>query len=519
MKLNYQSKNGQLYAKVPGNSVRVNGKIVKENVVYLGRVIDKDSNVFFNREKGIYTYDPQTGIYGKADEKYTSDLGEDKRKRSKVLLDFGDVFFVNELIQSSGYGDVIKAIRYGNKDSLNAMILYYILCNTANSHAKTWYEGSFANVLYPKANLTSQRLSDFLEAIGQPDILSDFFDAQIQWIKEKECNDPAILIDSTGLPNSIHFPLTAISNHNGVVSNEVRLTTVIQRDTGYPLLFRTTPGNIVDMTTVTRTINQVYLRNMEVDFAILDAGYFTNDNVDELYLAGIDFLTRLSSKYTVYKEIIKKHLSSLKTEENMVEYNGRFVYLKRVDCKIGNKNHEAYAYLGYDIDRASDEAHKLLRKAKEKKTNTASLHKEMEETGLFMLVATLPFRCDEVLPAYYTRQLIEQYFDIGKGISNLTPLRVHSEEALFGHLMLSMMAATINVMIQRKTKQIYANREEIFMSLRNQKCMAYKTKITTEEAQKTANEYYNKFNIKCPLYFDRTDNGITPRYHLPKINR
>ena len=37
--------------------------------------------------------------------------------------------------------------------------------------------------------------------------------------------------------------------------------------------------------------------------------------------------------------------------------------------------------------------------------------------------------------------MIEQYFDIGKSSSRLTPLRVHSEEALYGHLILSMIGS------------------------------------------------------------------------------
>lgn len=33
-------------------------------MVYLGRVIDKEHNVFFNRERGLYTYDPEADTYG-----------------------------------------------------------------------------------------------------------------------------------------------------------------------------------------------------------------------------------------------------------------------------------------------------------------------------------------------------------------------------------------------------------------------------------------------------------------------
>lgn len=51
--------------------------------------------------------------------------------------------------------------------------------------------------------------------------------------------DEAVLIDSSGLPNSVHFPLTAVSNHNGKINRELRIIAVVQKDTGMPLFFGT----------------------------------------------------------------------------------------------------------------------------------------------------------------------------------------------------------------------------------------------------------------------------------------
>lgn len=48
MKLSYQMLNGTLYAKIPGKSVRKNGKVCKEGEQHLGRVIDKENNVFYS---------------------------------------------------------------------------------------------------------------------------------------------------------------------------------------------------------------------------------------------------------------------------------------------------------------------------------------------------------------------------------------------------------------------------------------------------------------------------------------
>lgn len=188
-------------------------------------------------------------------------------------------------------------------------------------------------------------------------------------------------MDSTGLPNNIHFPLTAVSNHNGRVSREVRMTTLVQRGTGYPQLFRGNTGNIVDLSTVTRTLNELFLRDMTADFVIMDAGYYTNDNIEELYACGIDFITRLSSKYSIYNQVVKEHEPALRKKENLVQYKGRYVYIKCIECKIGNNRHTAYAYLGYDVDRGSDESHKALKRAAQKRTNAADLHKALENSG------------------------------------------------------------------------------------------------------------------------------------------
>ncbi len=515
MKLSIQERNGIPYAKVPGKSIRRDGKIVKEGVIYLGRVIDLQHNVFFNKERGIFTYDPDSGIYGKADASFVSDLKNDGRKAPRLILDFGDAYFLHSLIAQTGYSAVIDSIKYGNPDTLHSMVLYYVLSNSANCHAGIWQEGSYASVLYPKANLTSQRLSDFLPAIGKPENRIAFFDAHSRWVK-CICDDPATLIDSTGLPNNIHFPLTAVSNHNGRISREVRMHMLVQRDTGYPLLFRVTPGNIVDVSTIIRTINEAVLRDLKIDFVSMDAGFFTPANVEELYASGIDFITRVSPKYTLYKEAVKNHGGSLRRQENLVKYNDRYVYIKRLDCMLGTGRHEGFAYLGYDVDRASGEAHKVLKRARKSNIRLSELHQSLEQNGYFMLASSLPFDADGILPAYYTRQLIEQYFDIGKGSSKLTPLRVHSEDALYGHLILSMIAATLNIYIQNKMHTSYDNREAVFMALRNQKCMVQKNTITTWEPQANAGKYYNAFGIKCPVCVEKTSDGLSPKYHVLK---
>ena len=517
-KISYYKSRGQLYAKVPASSYREDGKVKKRSDgIYLGRVIDQEKNVFFSSERGIFTYDPVGNVFGKADETYVSDIPEDQRKRPKICLDFGDSYFVHELIHSCGYDEVISSLPYRNKDTLNAMIQYYILRDKANDHASIWYDGSIAQMLFPNANLTSQRISDFLKSVGKRETVESFFEAHIKWVKEHISSDNAILIDSTGMPNSIHFPLTAISNHNGKISREARMTTVVQRDSGYPLMFRVTPGNINDISTITRSIDDLSMHGIAADFVLMDAGYFSDDNIDALYNADIDFITRLPERNrTLYNDILSKGRDSLVEQKNLVRYNDRAVYIVRVDCKLGKNGNEGFAYLGYDVGRASDETHKAVKRLVDKKMSDEQFQKTLENAGIFVIVSSRPYKTDEILPLYYMRQTIEQYFDLSKGSSKLTPLRVHSEQALYGHLVLSMIAATINIYIMNTIKQFHDNRDSLFMSLENQKCIVYRTQINTCEPQAVANAFYKKFGIRCPLHLKRAGSTLTPQYELTK---
>jgi hypothetical protein len=154
------------------------------------------------------------------------------------------------------------------------MVLFYVLSSVANCDAINWFEGSIVKLLYPKANMTSQRLSDFLESIGSKDNIIAFEKEYIPYIYSHYSNSHGILIDSTGLANSIYFWMTQTSNHNGKISNEMRMIFVVQKTTGLPLFYQPVPGNIVDVSTLERTLLHLESLNVEIDEALMDSGEF-----------------------------------------------------------------------------------------------------------------------------------------------------------------------------------------------------------------------------------------------------
>jgi transposase len=424
-------------------------------------------------------------------------------RSEKLILDFGDIFFLDTYLQMNGLKPSIDAIGYGNLDTLYSMLSYYILCSAANCHAEIWWEGSYARILYPKANLTSQRVSDFLAAIGDEKSQRDFFGAYIPYLTKKHTKGTNILIDSTGLANNIHFPLTAISNHNGEINNEVRLIYVTQQETGLPIYFRYCPGNVIDVTTLIRTMLELKKNGVDTKFAILDAGYYDNENMTALYEYKISFVTRLKENLTLYKTLMSEHLPTIESEENFVNYNSRYAYVKCVECEP-IKGNRAYAYIGLDIDRKGNESRKLFQSAKEQKLRDKDVYAKMTRQGVFILISSRRIAKDKILPTYYIRQQIEQIFDIGKNYAEMLPLRVQNEDTFRGHLLMTFIASVILKKIQDALSNSKYNPISLFMNLRNQKCKVYDDLIITQEPVRKVNECYKLFKITCPIDIPRT---------------
>ncbi|MDR1110421.1 MAG: transposase [Deltaproteobacteria bacterium] len=498
MYIGYDKKKGHEYAKLY-TSVR-NGKRTSKDYLNLGRVLDKERGIYRNRERGVFSYQLETNSYGKAPEDFVPPVK--KNKNESLIVDFGDMYFLDTFIRDNCLVEPISSIGYVNRDTLNAMIAYYVLCPMANCHAHDWWEGSYARILYPDANLTSQRISDFLSTIGDESPIRAFFREYIKIVglSGDTCN---ILIDSSGLPDSIHFPLSAIRSNDGDISDEVRLIYVVRQETGLPIYFRYCPGNVIDASTLVRCLAELKESGVNAKLAILDAdaGYYSDHNIGELYESKVPFVTRLKSNRALYKELVKEHLGTLCVESNLVEYNGRNVFLKYAPCELAG--HKAYAYICLDIMRENDESRKTFENAKDKKLDSSQVFKAMRKRGVFILVSSLRIARKNLLPLYYTRQQVEQVFDLGKPHADLLPLHVQNEDSLRGHLFLTFIATVIYKKLQDALIKTHINPISLFFTLRNQKCNIYNDKVITQGAVKNADDCYRIFNYECPVSIPR----------------
>lgn len=520
MYISYSMSNGYLYAQL-AESARDGHSISKTYIANLGRVLDKEKGIYRNRERGVFTYDILTNTYGTVPPDYLEPpkrkpgryLRTGGKKRSRLCIEFGNSFFLDEFLKKSGFYPVINAIGYGNPNTLYAIVFYYLLSQQPNSHMEDWYELSYARVLFPNAAVSSQRLSEALAAIGLEDAKRSFFSAYYAYIRKrplpekKDCqihdgpgyDGGGILIDSTGLPNSSHMPLTAVSNHNGTVSVETRLIYVVQQGTGLPLFFSYVAGNVVDASTIKNVVAHLKKNGIDTNFAILDAGYYNGINADALLGAKISFITRVHSNNKIFTETVAMHRATLECRENFVTYNGRLYYIKRTNCKIGQKSDKpAYAYLGLDITMRDQQKTRLVEKMSDEHMSDGEVYDSMGDYGLFMLVATRPVATEKVLPLYYMRNQIEEVFRVDKGKGKLLPLRTATEETFRGHLMVTFITSVILTLLQEKLAGTKFTSTAMFEELRHQQGIIYDDAIIPSVAVRKMNDIYKLFKIKCP---------------------
>ena len=340
-----------------------------------------------------------------------------------------------------------------------------------------------------------------------------FQKAYLGYVLEHYKQDKNILIDSSGLPNNIHFPYTCWNIHNGKASNEARLIFVVQRSTGIPLYYRAVPGNIVDISTLERVFLHLDSLGIDISSCIMDAGYNSGDNLDLFYdenhICKIGFITRIGSGDDAFKSMIKEEMGTLDAKENLVQYEDRYLFIKKKPIMVGSKkNNPAWLYLGLDLDRMSDEQHKLLKRARKNSLTTNEVYEALQAEGLFGVLSGTDIPCEELLPTYYMRQATEQIFDIAKNYTKLLPLRVRNEATFQGHLLLSFVASCAVKMIQLRLKEANLFFGSRLACLRNQKCTIYTNRIVTDVPQKEANNSYKALGIICPAEIPVKDGGI-----------
>jgi hypothetical protein len=223
--------------------------------------------------------------------------------------------------------------------------------------------------------LDSGRISRLERDIGEDDgSRHAFFSA---WIKRLG-KPSSLILDTTSHSTEARQILDAEWGYNrdGERLPQINLSMVFDRAQRLPVYFRTLPGSIPDVSSLSTT--SAHLKELGLDdFSfVLDRGYHSHDNLVDLILAGEDFTIGVPLTGKQARDFVTLHRPGLESSQNSFMIAGSLVYGTKhswtlADKRIHDGKRELDAWLFFDPERAQQQRKTLESKMIEFETQAA----------------------------------------------------------------------------------------------------------------------------------------------------
>lgn len=335
--------------------------------------------------------------------------------------------------------------------------------------------------------------------MGQESLQRDFF---FQYLNSQDKQGPKnVIIDATSLPNQIGVDFNAWGYAAPGVDKQFRFHCVVDQITKKPLFYRYVPGNLADVASLQVTIQELKALGVNQSFALLDAGYCSENNIKHLRENKIDFLMRLPAGRKLYKDLVKKYGKGLESLEHAIQYGKRSLFVSR--CEVRDLYGElGYAYRILDPQTKSKDIQELITERNNKQAQEIDQQKDQEmfsQAGIFMLISSKPIPAQEVVQAYYTRQSVEQIFGFAKDDMDLLPIGCHKQETIRGYLFLQFLLLVVYLEIREKLAGNYTV-EQALLICRALKCKVFPQKALVQDLTKHQREIFRLSSIIVPTF-------------------
>jgi len=451
-------------------------------------VWDKGLQQSRSKSKYLGPVDPETKKIIKFSKKDSDD--------EKLILDFGDSYFFYKFILDSDIYEAVRKILFDKYPEIIPLMIYRLCTQSAMYNCDEWVNGNILNILFKSVDLSSQRISTFFSSLSSESLQRKFF---IEYVKLIGGSKKSVIIDATSLPNHIQSDFNAWGKSDGKIEKQFRFLCVVDQQTKTPLFYRFLPGNITDIITLQKTIAELREIGVENSFVLIDAGYYSESNIHELFDQKIDFLTRLPAGRKIYKDILNNHAHDVEQLKNAYTMGKRGYFAKSLEINL--YGHVAYAYLILDPERKAKEAKELLQEYCGNKSDRNQNDDQLSflACGMMVLVSSKEISLDEILSSYYLRQSIEQIFGFAKSNLNLLPIRKHNDKTIQGYLFFQFLLLIFYIKIREKYLKNYTV-EQLSIILRKVKCKVYESRIIPLERDKKQREIFEQANILVPKF-------------------
>jgi transposase len=362
------------------------------------------------------------------------------------------------------------------------LAMNYVVRPRALTHIQSWYEGTILIENHPDLPLSSQSLSRMLSRIGESTANLDFSKALIQGTSTSR----TLIYDITSLSSySQNINLLEYGyNRDGLDLPQVNLSLIVDKELGIPLMYDVYPGSIVDVSTLKNTIKKINAQGVSDYTLIMDRGFFSTANIEELVSSNLSFIIPPASTLKSVKESISAIHNSIDDPQYLKLHQKEPLFVMPVDIDVGDIHLKGYAY--YDQRREQKERNTFYRRLYElverlKSVNLKpwmnpgevfreiarkdarfidwrtvdgkfvvalkknAISQAINKLGKFILLYQGQFSWEECLSLYRGKDTVEKGFYILKNDIDLMPANVRTDSTLRGYLFIAFLALVLRM--------------------------------------------------------------------------
>ena len=443
---------------------------------------DKEKKAPRNRQTCLGRLDPETGEV--IPSKRRRRIAERASSAPGVTVTSrvaGPSLLLDVLTRSCGVGKLLKKCFPDDHDFILSLVHYIVHKGGALSGAETWS----ASCLHPFGDvIASQRISELLRRLSADD-RQRFLSLWLDHVQEDDwlCYDITSVSSYCRHNEYTHFGY----NRDGESLEQINLGMLFGQKSGLPAHYRRLPGNISDVSTLKTTVKSLDLLGAGKLHFVLDRGFYSVANIDELFSRRHKFTVALPASRKWVEKILDGHCDGIASPANYrVTGEAEALYIATEFHKWGRNNHRSWVHVFYNAERAAGAFDRFTReligyrdellsgKPVEdheefyrrylvvRETPKRGMRVDFNEdeiqsrrkkySGFFCILSNTIKTAGDALEIYRNKDVVENCFDDLKNHLDMKRLRVHTAPAMDGRLFLQFLALIYVSSIRAETR-------------------------------------------------------------------
>ena len=380
----------------------------------------------------------------------------------------GSTLILDKITEELGIDKILKSSSRDTYQQLLTMVYFLVAKGNALSHCESWCKGHRNPLLSP---LPSQRISEILK-LQSEDERQSFFKV---WSK-KICENDYLCYDITSVSSysEQNEYIKYGYNRDGEKLPQINIGMLFGQKSKLPICYKRMPGSITDVSTLKKFIHTLNYLNLSRIHMIMDRGFYSNSNIDELFNNKNKFIMGCPTNLKWIRNIIDEYHDDIEMPDNHRKINGETLYVKTKLFSWGKKKKRLYTHIYYnsyvaasafdkfteqliswkeelengdDIEKHNDYYQRYFiiketqKRGRSVQFNNEAIQKQRNRyAGFFVIISNSVKDAREALQIYRNKDVVENCFDDLKNQLDMKRLRVQNSQTMDGRLFVQFIA-------------------------------------------------------------------------------